>query len=749
MMSPDRLLEALDSLNRIGVAINRIGADASATSVDSLRLVVEGATKVIPDTSAVIYTYDAATDTFDPDSCVFVGSPADMMTLDQPRADGLGRRAIRARQPVLSYEVTDVRFHPQKLADGTWSAACFPLIVADQSVGVLYVYLHAAREFDQLELRLLANFVNQAAMAIYHTRRVTSVQRDLVRKEEELTRLHRAGLLISSRPRLEDTLQVILQMALEMTSARYGIFRLANKQGDTLVTAAYAGEDLSAPLLEDLTLESVSITSWVAQQRRPLLIPDLRVEPWSKIYYPLDSALEMRSELAVPLIGASGRLEGVLNLESPDVGAFSQADRHLLQGLATQAVVAIQEVRLLDALQEVAAHLLTRPVEELLAHLAGLACDLLNAADSAIWLLEDEDLVLQVASTHHGHDNRLPLHGSLIGGAVTQRQPVLSADLQHDAAFYRRDLAQAHGWEQALVVPLWASADLEPIGAFSVYSAAASAGRFAESEWDKKVLTTLAHYAALAVHSDRRQRELRAAQDQRTLAETFAALGDIAANVLHQLNNKVGSIPVRVQGIQHKCQPALQAEPYLANNLAEIETSALDAMTSLRESLSLLHPMRLAPVAIETCVTDAVIGLELSPAIQVQVGGLGDLPPVLVGKQALTMVFANLLENAAQAMPSGGAVAVTGGVAEEWIEVSVSDTGSGIPPELVGHIFEFSVSRNASRQAGKLGFGLWWVKTLMARLGGSVTVESSGPEGTTFLLRLPVMVDDNAGGQTA
>lgn len=748
-MSPDRLLEALDSLNRIGTAINRIGADDTATSADTLRLVVEGATKVVPGTSAVIYTYDAATDTFDPDSCVFVGAPEDIMTLDEPRADGLGRRAIQARQPILSYEITDVQFHPQKLADGTWSAACFPLIVADQSVGVLYIYLHEAREFDQLELRLLANFVNQAAMAIYHTRRVTSVQRDLVRKEEEITRLHRAGLLISSRQRLEDTLQAILQMALEMTSARYGIFRLANKSGDTLVTAAYAGEDLSAPLLEDLTLDSVSITAMVAQQRRPLLVPDLRMPPWSEMYYPLDSALEMRSELAVPLIGASGRLEGVLNLESPEVGAFSRADRHLLQGLATQAVVAIQEVRLLDALQEVSAYLLTLPVDDLLVHLTGLASDLLDAADSAIWLLEGEELVLQGASNVQSHASRIPLEGSLIGRAVLKRQPVFSANLQADPAFFRHDLALAQGWTRALIVPLRASADREPIGAFSVYSVASSSGRFAESEWDKKVLSTLAHYAALAVYNDRRQRALRAAQDQRTLAETFAALGDIAANVLHQLNNKVGSIPVRVQGIQDKCLPALQADPYLAANLAEIETSALDAMTSLRGSLSLLHPMRLTPVAIESCVMDAVTGLELPKTIKVYLEQLEDLPPVLVGKQALTMVFANLLENAAQAMPSGGMIAVIGGVTSDWVEVWVRDTGAGVPPEILARIFEFSVSRNASRQAGKLGFGLWWVKTLMARLGGRVSVESSGPEGTTFLLRLPLMDQDEAGGQMA
>jgi GAF domain-containing protein len=70
----------------------------------------------------------------------------------------------------------------------------------------------------------------------------------------------------------------------------------------------------------------------------------------------------MRAELAVPLIGAGGRLEGVLNLESPHAAAFSEADSHLLQGLATQAVIAIQEVRLLDALRDTSTRVLTQDI---------------------------------------------------------------------------------------------------------------------------------------------------------------------------------------------------------------------------------------------------------------------------------------------------------------------------------------------------------------------------------------------------
>ena len=89
----------------------------------------------------------------------------------------------------------------------------------------------------------------------------------------------------------------------------------------------------------------------VAKTRQPVMIADVRQPPWSRIYYPLDHGLQMRSELAVPLLGTGGRLVGVLNLESPQPGAFTEADSHLLQSLASQAVIAIQQVRLLDALR--------------------------------------------------------------------------------------------------------------------------------------------------------------------------------------------------------------------------------------------------------------------------------------------------------------------------------------------------------------------------------------------------------------
>ncbi|MCX7853886.1 MAG: triose-phosphate isomerase, partial [Caldilineales bacterium] len=160
------------------------------------------------------------------------------------------------------------------------------------------------------------------------------------------------------------------------------------------------------------------------------------------------------------------------------------------------------------------------------------------------------------------------------------------------------------------------TADGMPLGALSVYNTADAATRLEASDWDRKVLTFLAHYAALAVRSAAHQEALRLAHEQRAAAETFAAVGDIAANLLHRLNNKIGIIPVRVEGIQDKCQASLAADPYLATNLAEIGRSAAEAMEALSDSLFYLRPIRPAPVDIAGAVAQALAGTTVGVGAQ-------------------------------------------------------------------------------------------------------------------------------------
>lgn len=705
-----RLLEALASLNQISNAINRIGSDDADQNDLSLQLIVESAIRVVPGSSAVIYTYDQKTRMFEHESRVSA-EPEGRKPLstkdtpdDAPRPEGMGMRTIQRRRRCLSYEEPDLDVHPYHAALGVKAVACFPLIVAEQAVGLLYIYLHEERQFTHLEQLMLDNFVNQAAMAIYHARRLAGIRRDLIRKNEELNQLRQAGLLISSRLRLEETLDSILQLALEITNAQYGIFRLVDKNGVYLVTRAVTGMRLERPLIEKLPLDGNSVMAHVARTREPLLISDLHQEPWSKIYYPLDSNLEMRSELAVPLINASGRLEGVLNLESPQLGAFSEDDNHILQSLATYAITAIQEVRLLDALQEAAQLLISQPTQKVLDRLCVMANDLLNTSSSAIWL-SNESGELQLTSSN--------------------------GPAQHVEKF-----SDVQNQPNALLVPLPTGDEAKALGMFGVFNSDTGVGRSVKSEWDKKVLACLANYAVLALQNESHQQALHTSQEQHWTAETFAAVGDISANLLHNMNNKVGTIPVRVQAIQDKYHQMLENDSYLANNLAEIERSAADAMQIVQENLSHLRPIRMERVNIASRVHEAIRATQIPASVQIETNGLEHLPTVTAGGQSLTFVFRNLIENALAAMNGNGSILIQGVHLPEAVEICITDSGPGIASELHNQIFELNFSRTGA-QPGKLGFGLWWVKTLMTRLGGSVLVESDGNHGTTFRLRLP------------
>ena len=166
-----RFLDALASLNEIGAAINRLNSRTNVN--ETLQRIAESAVIVVPESSAVIYAYDIATRQFDTNSRVAVGSMVQAAFDDGPRPGGFGMRAISQKRRVISYEEPDVQINPGIAATGIKVLACFPMIVADQPMGGLYISLGQAREFTRFELLMLDNFVNQAAMTFYQTRRLS------------------------------------------------------------------------------------------------------------------------------------------------------------------------------------------------------------------------------------------------------------------------------------------------------------------------------------------------------------------------------------------------------------------------------------------------------------------------------------------------------------------------------------------------------------------------------------------------
>jgi GAF domain-containing protein len=758
---------ALGILRDAGSRINHLGPETSLA--EALQLIAETSIDLLGSdqadrASAVIYTYDSALGRFDPESRVAAGEGDAPLTGDLPRPTGMGATSLARRARVLSYEEHGLTFHPLKYDAGIRTSACYPLLVGGQPVGALYISLHAARRFGDEELLLLDTFVHLAAVAIYNTRQFEGMNRALRRKVDALERLQRADRLISSRRNLDDTLREILNTALNLTGAEHGSFRLLDKRSGQLRLAALVGANPDRQRESLPPVEASGVVGWVARHRQPACIPDLHQPPWSEIYRPLGEQRDerpagqrgMRSELAVPLLGSGSGLEGVLNVESPHLAHFDAEAQNVLESLATQATIALQEARLLDVIEEVTEHMVGHTPDEVFELLLERAGDLLNTSQAAAWELDRGDPQTLVLRAHRGEfppGYRVEVAGSLLGSAVLSRQPVVSQDLASDPRLGRRELARRMGWEAALIAPLLMR-DGTPRGALGVYSPEPRTF----SDWDTRLLTCLANHAAVALQLAEALDQAKLAEERQALAETFAVLGDISANLLHRVNNLIGTIPVKVQSLTQK-RPALAADRYVADKLGEIEAGARGAMQVARETVSYLRPVRLRPTRIAEAYDSVAPWVHVPEHIRLSAHDLDGLPPVLASAEALRLVLINLIENALDALGElPGAITLSGRVVadalqpgQEWVEVTVADDGPGVAPELRDRIFEPDFS--TKRSAKKLGFGLWWVKAWVQRCGGSLALAAPAAHpagqpgerpGCAFVFRLPLATEDSS-----
>ncbi|MEP7359561.1 MAG: GAF domain-containing sensor histidine kinase, partial [Anaerolineales bacterium] len=492
--------------------------------------------------------------------------------------------------------------------------------------------------------------------------------------------------------------------------------------------------------------EHSGVVGWVARHRQPARIDDRHQPPWSEIYQPLTERREMRSELAVPLLGSGRGLEGVLNVESPHLAHFDAEAQNTLEALATQATIALQEGQLLDAIEEVTEHMAGHPPDEVFALLLERACELLNAPQAAVWELEPGEAPSLVLRAYRGDfppGYRVPVSGSLLGTAVLTRLPVACTDINNDPRVSRRDLVRRMDWAAALIVPL-SIRDGTPRGALGIYTP--EPREF--SDGDTRLLSLLGNHAAVTLQLAEAVAQVKLAEERQAVAETFAVLGDVSANLLHRVNNLIGIIPVKLQGIADK-RPAVLEDKYVSDSLRDVEAGARAAMQVARETVAYLRPVRLQPTSVAECYAAALERLPPPRHVSLASRGLESLPPVLAGEEQLRLVLFNLIENALDALgEQPGSIIVSGRVVADlldrsraWVEVTVADDGPGVPPESRERIFDPNYSTKHSLK--KLGFGLWWVKAWVQRCGGSIRLEplpapAAGRAGSAFVIQLPL-----------
>ncbi|MEJ2736707.1 MAG: GAF domain-containing protein [Anaerolineae bacterium] len=283
-----------------------------------------------------------------------VGSAEAMAGGRNPLDSGLsGWIALNNEPAIISDPMNDERVHREALesveeaiARTVQNAAGVPLAIKGQVIGSLVLIdKHKGRgEFDLNDLDLLMAFANEAAVAIEKARLFEAEQR----RAEQFRVIAEVGSHVASILTVDRLLE---QMARLIQDAfDYYLVEIGLVEAPDLVFKTRAIRDGEGPFESfHLPVDEASITGWVAATGQSLLVPDVSQEG----RYVKVTGTETRSEMAV-VMKAQDKIVGVINVESDRLDDFDESDLTVLQSLAHQAAVAIENARLYEQAQKLA-----------------------------------------------------------------------------------------------------------------------------------------------------------------------------------------------------------------------------------------------------------------------------------------------------------------------------------------------------------------------------------------------------------
>ncbi|MEO2083560.1 MAG: ATP-binding protein, partial [Desulfurobacteriaceae bacterium] len=218
---------------------------------------------------------------------------------------------------------------------------------------------------------------------------------------------------------------------------------------------------------------------------------------------------------------------------------------------------------------------------------------------------------------------------------------------------------------------------------------------------------------------------------------------DFIANVSHELKTPVAAMKLSLETIEEECSNNPRATPFIKKALERV-----NYMEQLIEDLITLSQLesvdyKLSPVKVKLLpfvrnilkdLSDFIVQKNLKVEIKIP-----DSAEVLADEKMLHAILKNLIDNAIKYNKDGGKIEIAFKELKNEYEISVCDTGRGIPKSHLPFIFErfYRVERSRSRKLGGTGLGLSIVKLATDRMGGKVEVESEEGKGTCFRIYLP------------
>jgi signal transduction histidine kinase/putative methionine-R-sulfoxide reductase with GAF domain len=564
----------------------------------------------------------------------------------------------------------------------------------------------------------------------------------------EINALLEISKAIASGLYLEDVLRLIVTVTANVMDSKICSLWILDEKDQKLKLKAT--QSISEEYLKERSLAlGEGVVGLVAVHNQPMAILDVLKEP---LYKEKELAKKegLISMLSVPMC-LKERVIGVINCYTSYPHVFSKLEEEMLTTVANQAAICIENSGLMETLD----------IDEILKLVLEGVTKNIGFDRARLYLINEKRNVLECKMAV-GVDEveikgvTLPLdpESSVVGKSIFEKQPFVIPDAKKDSRV-NPVLKQKFNLHSLVVIPLLAKE--KALGAIAADNV--EPGKNITKETLESVMS-FAQQAALAIHNafmyqelktfsqqmeekiKRTTADLRKTEAQLIRSDKLASLGQLAAGIAHEIRNPLTSINILIHSLREKTSdktPYAEDLRVIAEEIHRINEIVDQFLRFAKPAPPLFGKAEVIPIFEETLQL-------LRPQIERQ--GISvqknfqSLPPIPIDSEQMKQTILNLLLNAIQAMPEGGQLELGGEAPgnDQWIRLTIRDTGIGIPPEDMNKLFNPFFS---TKEAG-IGLGLSIAHRIIDQHHGRIEVESSFGKGTLFTIWLPVSEGEDA-----